>query len=380
MKVTVVLAACAAVALAGVMQVPVTRVESKREKMMREGTWVDFYEQYNRLNGPEGAQDFGDFIYVSKVTLGTPPQEFDVVLDTGSANLWVPDKTCNDAGCSGKHKYDKDASSTFVADGRSWTIQYGTGSAGGVFGKDKFCFNPSDSDLCVDNQIFGQASRTASFFANQPFDSICGMAYKALAVGRVTPPFETLIPKLDKGLFTVWFTRENGDATQGLFTFGAIDTTNCETDVTYIPLTSATYYQFKMDGVKIDGTSVNEQNKNYQVISDTGTSFIGGPSSTIRNIASAVGAQAAPGGVYQIDCNTSGKPNIDLQIGGKYYSIEPKNYIIKQSGSSQCLFTFFSFGGGFFGPSWILGDPFIREFCQVFDYSGKRLGITLAKK
>lgn len=39
-------------------------------------------------------RDFFDVEYVGVVGVGTPPQDFTVVLDTGSADFWVPDEEC----------------------------------------------------------------------------------------------------------------------------------------------------------------------------------------------------------------------------------------------------------------------------------------------
>ena len=73
----------------------------------------------------------------------------------------------------------------------------------------------------------------------------------------------------------------------GIFTYGAIDTTNCGPVIAYQPLSSATYYQFVASGFKLGSYSVT---KNYQVISDTGTSFIGGPQSVLDGSAKSLGA------------------------------------------------------------------------------------------
>jgi hypothetical protein len=38
----------------------------------------------------EELDNFANMQYIGKMSLGTPPQEFDLIFDTGSSYLWVP--------------------------------------------------------------------------------------------------------------------------------------------------------------------------------------------------------------------------------------------------------------------------------------------------
>nr|UDE22408.1 cathepsin D5 [Mytilus galloprovincialis] len=362
--------------------------ESLRSKLTKQGTFGAWRaalkaklgeEKFEQLAGTPGYQpeaDYQDLLYVAPISLGTPAQSFKVVLDTGSSNIWIPDNSCSFGGCSGKNKFDSSKSSTYVKNGQHFSIQYGTGSASGFLGTDVFAFGASGEQ--VKKQTFGQATQVASFFANQPIDGLTGMAFKSLAVDGITPPFINLVNQgaLANPWFTMWMTADGG-STQGKVgggvTYGDYDKQHCSSNVAWVPLSSATYYQFNIGGVKVNGASINGAGQS--AIADSGTSLIAGPSQAIRQIAEKLGGRYdSQQGLYSVSCSANLAPVV-FTIAGNDYTVESKNYLLNLGG--QCYLGFEGFGG-FGGPDWILGDCFIRQYCTSFDVSGKRVGFAKA--
>ncbi|VDM67237.1 unnamed protein product, partial [Strongylus vulgaris] len=130
----------------------------------------------------------------------------------------------------------------------------------------------------------------------------------------------------------------------------------------------------------------------YEVASDTGTSFIGAPRVVTDKIARAVGATVWHNTtcnaqiisyyhlylglfrLYHIHCNAKPSP-IVIYIGGKPYPIDYKNYIVEVS-PKLCVIAFFSINTGGNNPAWLLGDPFIRQYCHIHDLEQKRIGFA----
>jgi hypothetical protein len=367
------------------------RIESVREKLVREGKFKEYYAKTiaRRLISPKSAgfqpeEDYFDLVYLAEVWLGTPAQKFWAVMDTGSSNLWVPDITCSTSGCANKVMFDSSKSSTYVKDGRSFFIQYGTGSCSGFLGQDNFCFG--NSGLCFSTQVFGQANSMAAFFANQPLDSICGLAFTALAVDGVVPPFINVMPHLDNPYFTVWLTADGEvqNKTGGRITYGAMDTTHCSSTVTWVALTSATYYEFNLDGISSGGSNYD----GGEAISDTGTSLVAGPSHVIGPLCRSLGGTFDFNiGAYAIDCAAT-PADVTFTIDGNDYVVGHKNYIVPTGNPGQCMLGFQSLGfrhkykmaekSGAKALQWILGDTFIRAWCNIYDPGNKRVGLALA--
>jgi len=62
-----------------------------------------------------------DILYHASLSIGTPPQDFTVDVDTGSADLWVP-SNCSD--CGNHNQYDPGASTTSVDKGVRFAVVY----------------------------------------------------------------------------------------------------------------------------------------------------------------------------------------------------------------------------------------------------------------
>jgi len=378
------LAACVSLASAGVFQMPLHRVESRMTKMIKAGTWAEyvklkeFYRHSARAVVSQPVNDYDDLEYLGNITIGSRNQQFVVVLDTGSANLWVPDSTCA-ASCNGKAKFTSAQSTTYTRDGQSWSITYGTGSARGFLGVDTVAFGTmGTTQLIVPRTTFGQATTIAAFFAQDPIDGILGLAFQSLAVDNVVPPLINAINQglLDAPIFTVYLQRKGSaeNVRAGIFTYGGMDPANCGAVIAYQPLSSATYFQFRMTTIEV-GTFTSSTG--WEVISDTGTSFIGGIPATVRSMATAVGATFdSPNGIYKMRCNAN-PANVVITIGANKYTITPADYIVDVGyGNGDCAFAIFPFDSTGFSVQWILGDPFIRPYCNIYDLGQRRIGFA----
>lgn len=317
----------------------------------------DFIPLSNYMN----AQFFGP------ISLGTPPQSFQVIFDTGSSNLWVPSSKC--LFCFHR-KFDGSKSSTYRYNGTSFSITYGSGSLSGYLGQDSLGIG----DITVRDQVFGEATAEPGItFVLGKFDGILGLGWPSIAVKGVIPPMQNMLAQnlVDRGVFSFYLPSDTKE--KGELDIGGIDVSKFTGNLTWVPLTSRTYWKIKLDNIGFSGRSFSEVR---DAIVDTGTSLITGPTAEIRKFASMIGAEPGFGGQLTLNCSQiSHYPTLTIDIGGNSFPLTAAQYTLNFQG--HCVLGLAGLDlASPAGPLWILGDIFIREYYTVFDVDKARIGMA----
>lgn len=319
-------------------------------------------------------KNFDNEMFVGTIGVGTPYQgPFYVVFDTGSSNLWVPQRGCSAGGCQGKDVYDSSRSSTYVSNGQTFSIQYGTGSCSGTLVQDTVCVTGPqcviNSPLSVPNVTFGQANQMADFFAQTPIDGILGLGFQSLAEDGVVPVFNVMVqegivktPQFQIFLDSRPFTKN------AAIVFGGYEANFFTGPLRWVPLTSENYYVIQINGVTVGSQNMNQCVLGCSAIVDSGTSLLVGPSQYVNDVINAIG------NVNQDCSNWRSLPDVSFTINGQSYAVTPVEYVLNITGQG-CILGIQSIDGF---PYWILGDVFIRAWTTVFDQGQNRLGFGAA--
>ncbi|KZT25130.1 acid protease [Neolentinus lepideus HHB14362 ss-1] len=326
-----------------------------------------------------------DSSYYGSVAIGTPPVSFNVILDTGSSDLWVADSAC-EIGCKSVPTFTASQSSTFKNLSKPFNIQYGSGQAAGILGQDTVQM----AGFSVANQAFGVCNDVSSGLLNNPVSGLLGLAWNTIATSGATPLWQTLAGSgaWDSPVMSFQLTRfvdDNNAQTLepgGSFTMGFVNESLYTGDIDFqsIPSGQESYWILPLTQINVQGnalTFASSSSSSFAAI-DTGTTLVGGPSSAIAQVYSEIPG-SAPGtgnfeGYYTYPCSTA--VNVSLAFGGNSWSISPADFKLTQISNSQCLGALFELETGGSAPAWIVGDTFLKNVYSVFRFNPPSVGFA----
>ncbi|XP_042832680.1 renin isoform X1 [Panthera tigris] len=345
--------------------------------------WSQFAKRFSFGNStsPVVLTNYLDTQYYGEIGIGTPPQTFKVIFDTGSANLWVPSTKCSPlyTACEIHSLYDSSESSSYMENGTAFTIRYGSGKVKGFLSQDEVTVG----GITV-TQTFGEVTELPLIpFMLAKFDGILGMGFPAQAVGGVTPVFDHILSQgvLKEDVFSVYYSR-NSHLLGGEVVLGGSDPQYYQGNFHYVSVSKTGSWQIKMKGVSVrSATLVCEEG--CMVVVDTGASYISGPTSSLRLLMETLGAKELSPNEYVVNCKqVPTLPDISFHLGGRAYTLTSADYVLKDSYGNDGLCTLALHGLDVpppTGPVWVLGASFIRKFYTEFDRHNNRIGFALAR-
>ncbi|KAF8893556.1 aspartic peptidase domain-containing protein [Infundibulicybe gibba] len=340
-----------------------------------------------------------DTTYYGAVSIGTPPQTFNVVLDTGSSDFWVaadPCRTCDPA----LPLFNRKNSISFETARRRGALRYGMGEVSGRIATDTVTMG----GFTINTQTFLSVNRVSQEFVDDTVSGVMGLAFDGISKMGATPFWQALASggQLAASEMGFWLTRFRNDPEAndnydnepgGVFTLGGTNSTLFQGAIDFVDMPASSRGSWMLD-VK----SVTVQRKLITITSgqsaiiDTGASSIGGPKRAVSAIWNAVpgsqrvtnilGVDNILAGYWAFPCTT--RVSISLSFGSKLWPIDPADMNLGPlpSSSSLCVGAIFdlrratNFDSVSGGPSWVIGDVFLKNVYSVFRMTPPSVGFA----
>jgi len=319
--------------------------------------------------------------YYTTIKIGSPPQHLKVLIDTGSANLWVLSSKCPDTvkPCANQVKYNSSASTTYKAINKAFTIEYGADSNGGNIALSGFESQETVNiaGYSIQNQVFSEITDVPeTAFLKSKFVGIFGLGFSSISINGITPPFYNLWTQglIKKPVFSIYLNRNGTSSVSGgELILGGIDSGLYSGCLTYVPVSTAGYWQFTMPSAKVNDFNFCE---NCEAILDVGTSLIVVPENVLSTINQILGVLNPKDNtnVFLVNCSRINElPDIIFNIARREFRLKSSDYVLRYG--DTCVSGFSSMKGN---TLLILGEIFLGVYYTVYDIVYKLIGLAPA--
>ncbi|XP_057583131.1 pregnancy-associated glycoprotein 2-like [Hippopotamus amphibius kiboko] len=362
--------------------IPLTKIKTTRETLRGENLMTHFLEEITDSRSQNATDDpnislqplrnYQDMYYTGNITIGTPPQEFRVLFDTALSCAWVLSIYCSSPSCGTHNLFNPERSTTLMPTGLSMNIKYSTRTIVGVLAYDTFRI----MNLVDVGQPF-LLTESQNGTDSAVFDGVLGLGSPRLGPKMCTPVFDNLKKRglISQPIFAFYLSirKENGS----VLMFGGVDHSYHKGPLRWIPLSTGSFWQVKMNRITMKGVVVGCK-RGCQGILNTGTTLLAGPTNLVTIIWKLINAMPY-GEEYRVPCsNIRSLPSIIFTINGFDYPVPPEAYIWK--GPHNICISRFEGATETWNwlETWVLGDAFLRMYLSVYDQGKKRVGLAPA--
>ncbi|KAJ2358954.1 aspartic proteinase precursor [Coemansia erecta] len=325
-------------------------------------------------SSPPGNRGFQS--YYGNIQLGTPPQHFRVVFDTGSSDIWIPSAECDSAACRTHPRFSHANSSTYATSHVPFSLNYGSGGLIGQVGADTMQIG----GVSVPDVHVGLATHMSRFFRTAQFDGVFGLGFPGLTRIQSQPPLYAMVQSglLEKPIFSFWVREgHGGQHAGGEVVLGGVNPRRFEGTARTLPIVRKMYWEVELNGLLINEYPVPSISSQTAII-DTGTSLIVLPATDADAVNQFLGAVPLfdEYGLYAIDCHKANKPIVKFVLGGESFAIRPSHYILPV-GRGRCV-TAFAASTSPDLSRWVIGNSFLRAWHTTFDIENFEIKLAQA--
>lgn len=326
--------------------------------------------------------NYFDSQYSGSIQLGSDNTTYNIIFDTGSQWLFLPDKNCR--SCVATNYFTcSDSKTCYNTTNNLISISYGKGFISGF---------PVYDQILINGKLFITKHKFINVIFQKDFDGfsadgLCGLGLDGF-IDRDTE--NNLIRNLflggqiDNQMFSFKLLREshsNDDVTSEMV-IGGYDNDSFIGNMSFYDVSSnQNYWAIDLEKVFFNGGLI--KNSVSQALIDTGTSILIIPTSEFvifyemlkKNnnnciIVNHVVKCACPDG------DISKFPDFIFVFNGVNYTLEPEYYV------SQSQHICYLYVGSLVssGDLWILGDKFMHKYYTVFDGGNLKIGLAEIKK
>lgn len=307
------------------------------------------------------ANDVG---YISTVQMGTPPRDFQVLMDSGSADLWVGGEGCQSVQgtACGNHTFlGAQSSTSFVDTQKPFEVTYGKGAVAGNITQDNLVV----AGLQLPGHTFGVALQETNDFTSSQFDGLMGLAKSTLSEQKTLTPVEALANAglIKEAITSFKISRLADQKNDGEVTFGGLDASKFDqtTLVTLKNVNTQGFWEAAIDAATVDGKDLGFTGRT--AILDTGTTLLIAPPADAQAIHQAIpGAKSDGNGGFTLPCTTN--TSLALSFGGTSFAIDPRDLAFAPldpnnlTGDCASGISPGQVGGA---QEWLVGDVFLKN-------------------